>query len=138
MSYFDEELIKDFEIFDIKFTILSVTEVDAIVDCINETMPFSGSQIAWSTLKNTINFGHKTSDFSLSLLTEEINKVTNDKLHFVGDACSKGYSIDHGDLSQAIKIISEFPQHTYIVPEPMTWIACLSFEGDIDFANTCK
>ncbi|UNM22019.1 hypothetical protein K0P33_11395 [Pseudomonas sp. ArH3a] len=62
---------------------------------------------------------------ALSLLTEEINKVTNDKLYFVGDACSKGYSVDHEDLRQAVKIISEFPQHTYIVPEPMTWIACL-------------
>lgn len=138
MNYFDDELIKDFKRLNIKFTILSETEHDAIVDCINETMPFAGSQVAWSTLKNSINFGRKISDLALSSLTEEINKVTNDKLYFVGDACSKGYSVDHGDLSQAVKIISEFPQHTYIVPEPMTWIACLSFEGHIDFANICE
>ncbi|MGX5797165.1 hypothetical protein ACWHY4_25930 [Pseudomonas sp. E2-15] len=138
MNYFDEELIKEFKSLNIKFTVLSEAKHEAIVDSINETMPFSGSQIAWSKLTNSINFGLQASDLAISLLIEEINKVTNDNLYFVGDACSEGYLVDHGDLSQVVKILSEFPQHTYIVPEPMTWIACLSFEGYIDFANICE
>jgi hypothetical protein len=102
------------------------------------TMPFSGSQIAWSKLTTSINFGLQASDLAISLLIEELNKVTNDNLYFVGDVCSDGYLVDHRGLSQVVKILSEFPQHTYIVPEPMTWIACLSFEGYIDFATICE
>ncbi|WLH75928.1 hypothetical protein PSH70_10805 [Pseudomonas fluorescens] len=134
MNYFDEELIKDLKKLNITFSILSEAEHNAIVNSINETMPFSGSQIAWSKLKNSINFGFEASNLAISLLTEEINKKTNRKLYFVGDACSEGYSIGPEKLGEALKILSELPQHTYIIPEPMTWIACLSFEGHIDFA----
>ena len=137
MNYFDEELIKDLKKSNINFSILSEAEHNTIVNSINETMPFSGNQIAWSKIKNSISYGLETSNLAISLLTEEINKKTKNKLYFVGDACSKGYSIDHEKLSEAIKILSELPQHTYIVPEPMTWIACLSFEGHIDFVNIC-
>jgi hypothetical protein len=74
MNYFDEELIKDLKKSNINFSIHSEAEHNTIVNSINETMPFSGNQIAWSKLKNSINFGLETSNLAISLLTEEINK----------------------------------------------------------------
>lgn len=136
MSYLDEELIKDLRDHNILFDILSESEHISIVRKINANIPFSGSKVAWSNLNTSMNLGREPSDFATLRLAEEIRKVADSNLIFVGDsACDEAYSISIEYLEITLKIFSELPQHTYIVTESLTWIACISFEGDLDFAN---
>lgn len=55
---------------------------------------------------------------------------------FLGDsAIEYAYSIAIAELRRALDIFAELPQHTYIFPEQLHWIACLAFEGHIDYAD---
>ncbi|MBI6909317.1 hypothetical protein [Pseudomonas palleroniana] len=132
----DEELIKDLKKNNISFNTLSPIEQDLVINKIHKHAPFSGSKIAWESLKSSLNLGSETSEFSIFLLAEEISKVTSADLIFIGDsACDDAYSIGHEHLTQTLRIFSELPQHTYIVTEAIDWIACISFEGHLDFAT---
>lgn len=136
MSYFDKEVLSDLSKHNISFDVLTEIEHSSIVREINERIPFSGSKIAWTKLKNSINFSYNPLDLATSRLADEIRKVTDDNLIFVGDsACDEAYSIDPDFLEEALRIFSELPQHTYIVQKSLTWIACITFEGDLNFAN---
>lgn len=136
MSYFDEELTADLKAFDISFDILSESEHASMVSEINGKLPFSGSKISWNILEKSINFGLASSNLAISQLAEKIRKVTDDDLVFISDsACDDAYAIDSKHVCQALKIFSELPQHTYVVSKSLSWIACVSFEGDLDFAK---
>ncbi|MGA9703747.1 hypothetical protein [Pseudomonas sp.] len=136
MSYFDDELIKDLSKHSIGYAILSEAEHASIVNEINEKAPFSGSKIDWRKLKNSINFESKSSEVAILRMANEIKAITNENTIFVGDsACDEAYSVSAEDLEKALMIFSELPQHTYIVPKSLTWIACISFEGNFDFAS---
>ncbi|WP_124429836.1 hypothetical protein [Pseudomonas sp. R2-37-08W] len=135
MSYFDDELITELRSHNIAFNILPENDHASIVREINETIPFSGSKIAWSKLNKSINFGGDLPDFSTSKMAKEIKKFADDKIIFLGDsACDEAYCINLEQLEDALRIFSEIPQHTYILQKQLDWIACISFEGDIDFA----
>ncbi|WP_395607971.1 hypothetical protein [Pseudomonas sp. B22129] len=136
MSYLDKELISDLKKHNINFAVLSQAEHEFMVSEINERLPFSGNKIAWSTLDNSINLGFESTGMAIELLAAEIKKVANNNLIFIGDsACDDAYSISIEHINQALGIFSELPQHTYIVSKPISWIACISFEGHLDFAN---
>ena len=136
MSYFDEEVTADLKAFNINFDILPEVDHASMVSKINETVPFSGSKVAWSSLETSINFGPTSSDLAILNLAKEIQKLTGDNLIFIGDsACDEAYSISPAHIDKALSIFSEIPQHTYIVSKSLTWIACISFEGDLDLAS---
>lgn len=136
MSYFDEELITDLKKLNIDFSVISQTEQDSMVSEINERIPFSGNQIDWSSLGNSIDFGLAPSTLAISLIAAEICKASDNDLIIISDsACDNAYSISPEHLNQVLKVLSEFPQHTYILSADFTWIACISFEGHLDF---CK
>ncbi|WP_218170110.1 hypothetical protein [Pseudomonas costantinii] len=105
------------------------------MNAINENIPFSGSQIAWKLLKGSIYFGMATSQATLKSLAEKIKSVSASHVFVVGDATDNAYSINVKDLFPALQIFSTIPQHTYITQENLSWIACISFEGDIDFST---
>lgn len=136
MSYFDEELITDLKKLNIDFSVISQEEQDSMVSRINERIPFSGNQIDWSRLGSSVNFGSASSTLAISLIAAEICKISDNDLVIISDsACDNAYSISPEHLNQVLKVLSDFPQHTYIVSEDFTWIACISFEGHLDF---CK
>lgn len=136
MSYLDNELIKDLSENSIGYDTLSESEHASIVKKINEQIPFSGSKIDWGNLKNSINFGSESSELAILKMANEIKSITDENTIFVSDsACDEAYSISAENLEKALRIFSELPQHTYIVPKSLTWIACISFEGDLDFAS---
>lgn len=136
MSYFDEELVADLKDSDIGFDIISEAEHSSMLRRINEKVPFSGSKVAWKHLEASINFGLASSVSAVSHLAEEIRNVTDEDLIFIGDsACDEAYSIGLKHIDKVLRIFSELPQHTYIVPKSLAWIACISFEGDLDFAK---
>lgn len=134
MSYLDDEIIKDLTHTSIIFDILVAADHDSIVDIINENIPFSGNQIAWNLLKDNIHLGISTSKSSLDLLEKKIKNITEHAVIFIGDSTDHAYAIAINDLEPALQIFSKIPQHTYILQKKPTWIAGISFEGDIDFA----
>lgn len=73
MSYLDDEIINDFKQMNVQFSVHSEAEHDSMVDLINETIPFSGSQIAWSSFKEITYIGPSSSYTTLEKL--EKNKV---------------------------------------------------------------
>lgn len=136
MSIFDEELITDLNTRNINFDILTDAEHASLVRAMNERIPFSGSKVDWGNLKNGIDFEHESSNSAISRLAEEMRKIDDGNVIFVGDsACDEAYSISLIHIDKALEIFSKIPQHTYIVPGSLTWIACISFEGDLDLAS---
>jgi len=134
MTYLDEELIEDFRKINTPIVIFPKERHNSIVQKINDNIPFSGSQIAWSLLKKSTYLGATTSQASLKSLNKKIKLIAEGDVFFVGDSTDNAYSIDVKDLSLALRIFSTIPQHTYITQEDQSWIACISFEGDIYFA----
>lgn len=135
MSYFDEEIIQDFKKINANLIILPEIEHDRIVDAINERLPFSGSQIAWSSLRDSTYLGTTESQGALESLATKIKLVSGGYINIVGDSTDFAYSTNINNILLALQIFSTIPQHTYIVSEPISWIACISFEGHLDFAN---
>ena len=70
------------------------------------------------------------------MLAEKISAVADGELVLIGDsACDDAYSVSVEHLEQILRVMSELPQHTYILQKSLAWIACISFEGHLDFAN---
>lgn len=136
MNYFDKILIKDLNDGEIHFNILSEKENASIVRDINKTISFSGSKINWEKLKDGMYFGDEPSAQVIFRLAVQIRKVTDGNLIFIGDsAYDNVYSINPEHLEKALRIFSDLPQHTYITSKSLTWIACMSSEGDVNFAS---
>lgn len=134
MSYLDEEIIEDFKKQNASLIILTEDEENLIIDAINEKLPFCGSQIAWELLKGSTYLGTATSPGVLNSLAKKITPASHDFIFIVGDSIDNAYAINLKDLTFAIKIFSTIPQHTYITQKDLTWIACISFEGYVDFS----
>ena len=136
MSYFDEKLTTELRFHGIQFTTLHPSDHTSIVREINEKIPFSGSKISWTKLKKSINFGHELQDLAFSRLSNEIQKVADDTIIILSDSvCDEAYCTNTEHLEKTLRIFSEIPQHTYITSKSLTWIACISFEGQLDFAK---
>lgn len=135
MSYLDEEIIEDFKKNNARLIILPEPEHECIVNKINETFPFSGNQIAWNSLSDSTYFGITASKVAIESLSKEIRLICEDSIFVVGDATDNAYSIDIDNLPLTLQVFSTIPQHTYIVSRATSWIACLSFEGHLYFAN---
>jgi len=135
MSYLDDEIVKDFNQLNIEFVILTELEHDLIVEKISATAPFSGNKIAWSLFKQNTHIGPSPSQATLNSLYEKIKATTQHNVIFIGDATDNAYSISVRNLMQSLHIFSKIPEHTYILQKQLDWIACISFEGDVDFAR---
>lgn len=133
MNYFDEEVIKDFQNHNADLIILTEAECNLTIDAIN-TLPFFGSQIAWKSLKGSTYLGTMESSEAQNSLVEKIISASNDDILIVGDNTDNAYSISVKNLALAIEIFSSLPQHTYITQKDLSWIACITFRGDIDFS----
>ncbi|WP_081321519.1 MULTISPECIES: hypothetical protein [Pseudomonas] len=135
MSYFDEEIIKDFNRSNTQLFVLSEIDQDVIVDKVNSNLPFSGSRIEWSSLKNSVHLGTAISQTALISLAEKIKLATKESVIIVGDSTDNSYSVSVENLLLALQIFSTIPQHTYILQQHLNWIAFISFEEDIYFSN---
>lgn len=47
----------------------------------------------------------------------------------------EAYSILTKDIRNALNIFTDVPQHLYMIPDTSNWIACISTEGNIDYAE---
>lgn len=136
MNYYDKEIIIRLKALNIKFDILLEAAHASLVSTINDVVPFSVSKFTWEKLETSANLGRSSSDLAISHLAKEIQKLTSENPIFIGDsACDEAYSASLIHIEKAIRVFSTIPQHTYIVSKSLTWIACMSFEGDLDIAR---
>jgi len=78
----------------------------------------------------------KNKDKALSAIAQKATSSTSEIL-FIGDSLTHlGYKIKSTDISSVLAEILEIPQHNYIFPQDLSWIACLSIEGDIDMGDS--
>ncbi|MGY4641017.1 hypothetical protein [Pseudomonas sp. TE24901] len=134
MNYFDEEVIKDFQNHNAELIILTEAECDLLINAIS-SLPFSGIQIAWKSLKGSTYLGTMESLEAQNSLVEKIISASDDDILIIGDTADNAYSIDVKTLALAIEIFSQLPQHTFITQKNLSWIACISFRGHIDFST---
>lgn len=135
MSYFDETLINTLQKKGIGFLQLSKTKEAQLIDEIKK-LTFIGNKIDWSTVKNSVNLNTLDRPEALTQISEGLSRLRVKNVCFLGDsAIDHAYIVKIGDTRKTIDVFSEIPQHTYIFPENLCWIACITFEGDLDYAD---
>ncbi|NIL17434.1 hypothetical protein AU074_06670 [Pseudomonas sp. ATCC PTA-122608] len=136
MNHFDTELEKSLKTDNIHYERLPKKDEENLINKIQQKITFSGSQINWKILQNATDLSHIDKSLAFSEISEKLNSLGVQRVIFLGDsAIEYAYSIAIADLRRALDIFAEFPQHTYIFPEQLHWIACLAFEGHIDYAD---
>lgn len=136
MNYFDTELEKSLKTDNIHYERLPKKDEKNLINKIQQKITFSGSQIDWKILPNATDLSHIDKSLALNEISEKLNSLGVQRVIFLGNsAIEYAYSIAIADLRRALDIFAEFPQHTYIFPEQLHWIACLAFEGHIDYAD---
>lgn len=138
MNYYDEEFITWLNNKKITHEIIEQNTHDNFISLIKKIYPFSGSKIEWSKTEKFLNFNMKNKNDAFLEITQKAMKSTS-KIVFIGDSLTHfGYKIKNIDISLALSEIIEIPQHNYIFPQDLSWIACLSMEGDIDIGEPPK
>ncbi|MFC6337604.1 hypothetical protein GIR22_17865 [Pseudomonas sp. CCM 7891] len=136
MTYFDEDLTNTLKKIGVVYKQLSESDHKKLIHQIQQKVIFIGNQIDWSTLKNPCNLNSIEKTNALTQISEKLKTLATQNVIFLGDsAIDHAYSIEISDIKEAVDIFSEIPQHTYIFPENLRWIACLSLEGHIDYAD---
>lgn len=136
MSYFDNLIICELLKSGIHHEILTAHDHEAACEVIRTRTNFVGNQINWQKLTNFENFNHLKKESALDLLAKKITNNSSKKVFFIGDsAMDKAYSISTKDIRKALRIFADVPQHLYILPDTSNWIACISTEGLIDYAE---
>ena len=136
MSYFDELLIDTLQKKGIDFLQLSKTEEAKLINEIQKKFTFVGSNIDWSTVKKPVNLNTLDRLEALAKISEALSHLNTKNVCFLGDSViDHAYVVQIDDIREAIDIFSEIPQHTYVFPENLCWIACITFEGDLDYVD---
>lgn len=139
MSYFDDELTEALSHKGIDYKILTGEQHETLSSIIQKKIKFSGSQISWADLNDAKNLSSLNKNEALNAIAEMLGQRRANRVFFLGDsAIDYAYSIDTIDIKSALELISEIPQHSYILPEDLSWIACLSLEGYIDCAELSR
>ncbi|WP_191487520.1 hypothetical protein [Pseudomonas sp. FEN] len=136
MNYYDEEFITWLDREKITYKIINPKEHDELIFSIKRNFPFSGSKIEWSKIENPLNFNEKNKDNAFSKIAQKSIESAREII-FIGDSLTHfGYKIKNTDISLALAEIFEIPQHSYIFPQDLSWIACFSMEGDINIGES--
>lgn len=136
MNYFDNDLVETLKKYNICYEQLPREDQDAFIHRIQKKITFSGNQIDWDTLEGATELGNMEKTLALIKISEKLDSLGVQKVIFLGDsAIEYSYSIEISDIKRALEIFADIPQHTYIFPEELHWIACLAFEGHIDYAD---
>lgn len=136
MSYFDDELEKDLTAFNILFEILDSEVHDTFVSSINEKLPFSGSKIAWSKIQNSMSYAKNEKDQAFMDISNKIRDLNTSEIIFIGDSLTENaYRTTTARLENILQIFSDIPQHTYFFSDSLSFIGCISSEGEINFSE---
>ncbi|KTB98561.1 hypothetical protein [Pseudomonas syringae] len=135
MSYYDKELTEALTQLKIDYKTLSHEKHDHFLDIINKKFVFNGSRICWNLLSNGITFESATKEARKTII-EKIKTLKPLALIAIGDSLTDdAYQIGIDDFSTLLELFCEMPQHTYFFPEDVSWIVCLSLQGQLDFGE---
>ncbi|MBV6749636.1 hypothetical protein KV580_04965 [Pseudomonas chlororaphis] len=136
MSYYDEEFTTWMDSKKIPYETIEQSKHDELIHSIKKAFFFSGSKIDWSKTENSLSFNTQNKDKALLAIAQKSTSSTS-AIIFIGDSLTHlGYKIKNTDISSVLTEIFEIPQHNYIFPQDLSWIACLSMEGDIDMGDS--
>lgn len=139
MSYFDDELTDMLNRKGIDYKILTNEEHEKITSIIQKKISFIGAQISWTKLNNAKNFNNLIKNEALNTIADMLSKLRTNCVIFLGDsAIDHAYSVGTNDIKSTLEIIADIPQHSYIFPEDLSWVACISLEGYIDCADLSR
>ncbi|SDU30611.1 hypothetical protein [Pseudomonas yamanorum] len=136
MNYFDNNLVETLNKNGILYERLSDKEQEDFINNIQNKIIFAGSKIDWKALENATELSYMDRPLALTIVAEKLGSLGIQQVIFLSDsAIEHAYSININDIKKALEIFADFPQHTYIFPQSLHWIACLAFEGQIDYAD---
>jgi hypothetical protein len=136
MNYFDNNLVEMLNENGILYERLSDKEQEDLINNIQNKIIFAGSKIDWEALENATELSYMDRPLALAIVAEKLGSLGIQQVIFLSDsAIEHAYSININDIKKALEIFADFPQHTYIFPQSLHWIACLAFEGQIDYAD---
>ena len=133
MSYFDEEFIQQLAAENIPYRPLLPAEEKTLINAINSRFPFSCGRIRWDVIPGSVHFenNREANLKALSALTESTRAAN---VILIGDSLTEtAYSVNISHVGTTLTLFSEIPQHNYVLPEDLNWIACMSMEGYMDF-----
>lgn len=137
-SHYDNILIKYAE--DRKINYTEISDLSNYVEYMNH-LPFMGERIDFSKLNNTRfvesdqeNISFDAIIFIKSLVNERICRK-NDTVIYIGDGLTNnGYEFDLNDLLKIIPfLVTEIPQHHYLLFKDLKKIILISFENVMEF-----
>ncbi|RXE61564.1 hypothetical protein ED375_09355 [Muribaculaceae bacterium Isolate-004 (NCI)] len=140
-SHYDNILIKYAEGRKINYTVIS--DLSNYVEYMNNHLPFMGERIDFSKLNNTRfvesdqgNISFDAIIFIKSLVDDRIC-WENDAVIYIGDSLTNnGYEFDLNDLLKIIPfIVTEIPQHHYLLFKDLKKIILISFENVMEFGT---
>ena len=120
--------------------VLSEVADQVYADMIYQYYPFIGSKINWSMVS-----GHFHEKISVERFRESIhgffNKIVqlqqlsqeNTVIVVSDSAIDVALVLSVDPLQTYLEDIISLPQHTFVVPKDVSWCACFTMEGDMDF-----
>ncbi|KAE9648178.1 hypothetical protein [Pseudomonas sp. PB106] len=136
MSYFDEEIEKDFVNFGINYEKLDDATHDKLVTKINKNLLFTGSKIAWNSLPDRTSSQKHNADTAFIEISKKVNNLEVNEIIFIGDSLTESaYKVHTMDLEKTLAMFVYVPQHTYFFSNRFNFIGCISSEGEINFSE---
>lgn len=136
MSYFDEELEKKLSESSILFKKLKSEAHDAFVSAINKKFPFSGSKLSWNSLPNSMSYVKNEHNQAFREISEKVTALNIPEIIFIGDALTENaYKTSTKNFETTLAIFADIPQHTYFFSDVLSFIGCISSEGEINFSE---
>lgn len=112
---------------------LARRDQEVVFDWLMETLPVQGSRIVWAEVQGT----HSHRPAAADAVSEICNRTRSDVgvIH-VGDSISPfGVRFTTSDAPGAVAALLEIPEHHYFLAEDGSWMAAVSFEGDLDIVD---
>lgn len=136
MSYFDEELKKELSESSIHFEKLKSEAHDDFVSVINKKIPFSGSKISWNSLPNSMSYIKNDYNQAFREISEKVKMLSISEIIFIGDVLTESaYKTSTNNFETTLAIFADIPQHTYFFSNDLSFIGCISSEGELNFSE---
>lgn len=143
-NYYDNLLIKYVESRKINYKVISNTS--DYIENINNCFPFVGERIDFSKLNDAEyvksdqeNISYDSIHFIENLIDKKICSK-DDVIIYIGDSLTEnGYELYLSDLLKIITfLVSEIPQHHYLLFKDFKKIIYISFEDEIEFGEVSQ
>lgn len=75
-------------------------------------------------------------DQAFRAISEKVKALRIPEIVFIGDALTEiAYKTSTNDFETTLSIFADIPQHTYFFSDNLSFIGCISSEGEINFSE---